>query len=301
MRLRGNDIRDVVSDTRRMQHMTVDWEADSLENTRILKTSRANSKRELTKAINRVSDTLTVGGESGGVEDAAKWMEFTFIEFGKACGIYRHSLENEDDIEKCMAYFHEAETRFLSMKDRVAFWNDSSKIEIHRNEDEGRKIRPEDSVSQTKSHSSRRSLSSKSSRSSRMSRLNEIILRNSTRRASLLVEASMMEKHQSLANEEMRLQQLKQKLTLETEIAKVEAEEKACAEFFMSTERHCEGVSCEIMQRPLENVMPTERHCEGVSGEIVHRSRENVMQTERHCEGVSGEIVHRSRENIMQT
>ena len=40
-----------------------------------------------------------------------------------------------------------------------------------------------------------------------------------------------MEKHQSLANEEMRLKceevrlsQLKQKLTLETEIAKVEAE-----------------------------------------------------------------------------
>ena len=197
-----------------------------------------------------MSDALTVGGESDGIEIAARRMEHTFCEFSKACEIYRHSLRDEDDIEECTAYFHEAKTRFLSMKDRVAFWNDSSKLEFHRNEHEGSKIRSEDSVSQTKSHSSRRSHSSRSSRNSRMSRLSETILRNSTKRASLLVEASMMERHQSLANEEMRLKceevrlsQLKQKLTLETEIAKVEAEEKACAEFIKSTERHCEGVS----------------------------------------------------------
>ena len=37
----------------------------------------------------------------------------------------------------------------------------------------------------------------------------------------MLVEASMMEKHQSLAYEEMQLNQLKQKLTLEKEIGKL--------------------------------------------------------------------------------
>ena len=183
------------------------------------------------------------------------------------------------------------------MKDRDAFWNDSSQLEFHRNQHEGSKIRSEDSVSQTKSHCSRRSQSSRSSRSSRMSRLNETILRTSTKRASLLVEASMMEKHQSLANEEMRLEceevrlsQLKQKLTLETEIVKVEAAEKACVQFIKSTERHCEGVSSEVMQKS------NERHCKGVSGEVVQRSMENAMSVEKHCEGVSG--VQRENEDF---
>ena len=71
-------------------------------------------------------------------------------------------------------------------------------------------------------------------------------------------------------------------MKLETEIAKVEAEEKACAEFIKSTERHCEGVSGEVVQKS------NERHCQGVSGEMVQRSMENDMSVERHCQGVSG-------------
>ena len=183
------------------------------------------------------------------------------------------------------------------MKDRVAFWNDSSQIEFCGNQYEGSKIRSEDSVSQTKSHSSRRSQSSRSSRSSRMYRLNETTLRASTKRASLLVEASMMEKHQSLANKEMRLKceevklsQLKQKLTLETKIAKVKAEEKACVEFIKSTDRHCEGVSSEVMQKS------NERHREGVSGDVAQRSVENDTSVKRHCEGMSG--VQRENEDF---
>ena len=41
MRLRGDDVREEVSDTRSMEHMTMDWEAHRLEKARILKTSRA--------------------------------------------------------------------------------------------------------------------------------------------------------------------------------------------------------------------------------------------------------------------
>lgn len=86
------------------------------------------------------------------------------------------------------------EAKFLSMKDRVASWNDSSQMESHRIEHDGRKIRPEDSRSQTKSYASHRSQSSKGSRSSRIFHLNETILRTSMKRPALLVEASMMEK-----------------------------------------------------------------------------------------------------------
>ena len=66
--------------------------------------------------------------------------------------------------------------------------------------------------------------------------------------------------------EEVRLSQLKQKLTRETEIAKVEAEEKACAEFIKSTERHCKGVSGEVVQRSREDDISVGRHLEGVFG-----------------------------------
>ena len=79
-----------------------------------------------------------------------------------------------------------------------------------------------------------------------MSRLSDVMLKKSRKRASLLAEASMMAKHQDLANEEMRLKfeemrllQQKQRLKLETEIAKVEAEEKVCTEFATSNEEYC--------------------------------------------------------------
>jgi len=50
------------------------------------------------------------------------------------------------------------------------------------------------------------------------------------KRASLMAEASMLREQQALQQEELRLQQRKQELALETEIAKAKAEERALAE-----------------------------------------------------------------------
>ena len=91
-------------------------------------------------------------------------MDYTFTEFCKACVNYWYSLEDEDDIEECTVYFNEAEESFLSIKDRAALWNDSSRMQVNRKVQKGEKIRPEDSVSQTESHSSHRSLSSTGSK-----------------------------------------------------------------------------------------------------------------------------------------
>ena len=109
-------------------------------------------------------------------------------------------------------------------------------------------------MSQTKSHSSRRSMQSKFSRNSRVCSLDEAMVRISTKRASLLAEASMIERRQSLANEEirlkckeMRLNQLKRRLELETEIPKVKAEEKACTDLAQSTEKHFEEKENEMV------------------------------------------------------
>ena len=100
---------------------------------------------------------------------------------------------------------------------------------------------------------------SKGSKGSRRSRLSEAILRKTTKWASLLAEASIVAKHQNIANEgmrlkleEMRLLQQKQGVTLETEIAKVEAEEKVCAEF-MSNEGYSHRDRNQIARNLIEN------------------------------------------------
>ena len=60
--------------------------------------------------------------------------------------------------------------------------------------------------------------------------------------ASLQAEASMLELHQNIANEELRINQLEERLALDTQLAKMEAEERVCLEFKLSTGTHCEGV-----------------------------------------------------------
>jgi len=234
------------------------------ENPRELKKVRSNSKRELTKAINRVTDILKVGENNDDIEICVRWMDYAFNEFHKACDNYRRSLKDEDDIEECSIYYNEAERRYLSMKERVAVWNNSFSIQFNQRAQGGAKVRPEESVIsqggvKVRPEDSVSQTSSKGSKSSRMSRLSEAILRKSTKRASLLAEASMLAKHQEIADEEMRLKleemrllQQKQRVTLETEIAKVEAEEKACAEF-MSNEGFCNRDKGEIAHKTTEN------------------------------------------------
>ena len=133
------------------------------------KRDQSNSKRELTKAINPVSDVMKVGENSDSMEISVRWMEYTFNEFRKAYESYSRSLKDEGDIEECIIHFNEATTRFLSMKDRVSLWNDSGRMQVTQG---GAKVRTEDSVSQT---------SSIGSRASRMSRLSEVILKRSTK------------------------------------------------------------------------------------------------------------------------
>ena len=81
------------------------------ENGRVLKKERTSSKRESTKAVNRVSDVLKVGENNDAVEICVRRMDYAFNEFRKACDNYRRSLKDEDDIEECIIYYNEAERR----------------------------------------------------------------------------------------------------------------------------------------------------------------------------------------------
>ena len=86
-------------------------------------------------------------------------------------------------------------------------------------------VRLEDSISETKirSHVSYRSAFSKSSRESTIC---EVMVKNAVKKASLHAEMSMFERQQSIAEEELRLNKQKQKLTLEV----LEAEERVCSD-----------------------------------------------------------------------
>eukprot|EP00794_Sanderia_malayensis_P000939 gene939-252_t len=59
---------------------------------------------------------------------------------------------------------------------------------------------------------------------------------NATKRAPLRAETLMLKQHQNIANEELRISQLKQRLNLETQLAKLEAEGRVCLEFKTMTD-----------------------------------------------------------------
>ena len=104
----------------RRRNVTVDWEGVKAEKRRTLKQARSNAKRALTVALRQISDALLAEGSSGDPV-ASKWnLVQVFERFNQVCDAYNDSLTNEDDLDECMAYFHEAKVRFMAMKDRLA-------------------------------------------------------------------------------------------------------------------------------------------------------------------------------------
>ena len=201
-----------------------------------LKQVRANAKRELTKAINRVSDSLTVGEETGQMQVIERRLDEAFHNFKEAWMKHKNLLDDDDDLEESTAYFHEAKTKYLCSKDRVALWLESRKKQLLERV-KPPDIEPKDSISQSKSYFSRHS--SSSSRRSKVV-IAEKQFNNATKMASLRAEASMLEQHQRIANEELRINQLKEKLALETQLAKLAAEERVCVEFKTLSGSCCE-------------------------------------------------------------
>eukprot|EP00112_Aurelia_sp_Birch-Aquarium-sp1_P012096 Seg2541.3 transcript_id=Seg2541.3/GoldUCD/mRNA.D3Y31 product="hypothetical protein" protein_id=Seg2541.3/GoldUCD/D3Y31 len=224
----------------RRRNLILDWEDVDLERLRRLKQLRANAKRELRKAIKRVSEALTVGDDAVEIQAIEERLDEAFHNFTKAWERHKNSLDDDDDLEESTAYFHEAKTKYLCSKDRIALWLETKKKPLL---DRGNppEIKPKDSISsisQSKSSFSRRS--SSSSRRSKAA-IDDKQFEYATKMASLRVEASMLEQHQNIANEELRINQLKERLTLDTQLAKLEAEERVCCEFRTSTGSRCEG------------------------------------------------------------
>ena len=71
-----------------------------------------------------------------------------FEDFQNACDGYKAVNVDDDDIDECLAYFSEAETRFQSIREKTAIWMQSQREPLVDQEDP--EVRPEDSISETK-------------------------------------------------------------------------------------------------------------------------------------------------------
>ena len=151
------------STRRKMRNVTLDWSGIDEERKCHLKTLRANAKRKLTRAINHVSGILVIGTEIQDVQMAEVRLMEIFEDFQNACDGYKAVNVDDDDIDECLAYFSEAETRFRSIRERIAVWMQSQRKPLVDQEDP--EVRSEDSISETKtrSHVSNSSAFSKSS------------------------------------------------------------------------------------------------------------------------------------------
>ncbi|MEL7342967.1 MAG: hypothetical protein AAGM67_20960, partial [Bacteroidota bacterium] len=192
-----------------------------------LKRRRGHAKGELTKAINHVVAELTIGGDIYEISVKENRMSEAFEEFKKLCDEYSKFLKDEEDIEECLVYFQDAERRFSEVKERITVWCQS------RVQSRSEERQPDESASQVNSEYSRYSSSKQSSRSRRSSKsaTEGRRLNNQARLASLQAEVSFLGKRGQIASEELRLKQMKEKLKLETQMAKISAEEKVFADF----------------------------------------------------------------------
>ena len=210
----------------RQPNVRIDWDAVDHERMIRLKRERANAKRALTNTVKEVSAALVCHGSGDGesLTHLEEKLEAVFIACQKACESFKAMLTDEDDIDECCAYFSEGEGRFLSTRQRLRHFGDS----------EMQDIQPHDSVSQTShsKHSSISKYSKSSSISSVKSALGKKMLQNATRKANLIAEESLLARRQSLAYQEMKLNQLREEFQLHEELTKLEAEEKVMGEIF---------------------------------------------------------------------
>eukprot|EP00794_Sanderia_malayensis_P017196 gene17196-18926_t len=170
---------------------------------------------------------LTIGGDVCEISVKESRISKAFEEFQRLCDEYSKYLKDEEDMEECLVYFQEGERRFSEVKERITLWCQSrvqSRSEEHHHVG---------SASQVNSEYSRYSSSKQSSSSRRSSKMTTEgrRLNNQAQLASLQAEVSFLHQHKLIASEELRRNRMKEKLKLETQMAKISAEEKVFTDF----------------------------------------------------------------------
>lgn len=176
------------------------------ENIKQLKRSRSAAKGSITKIQSKIKELLLDVENINSIKDTIPELDTAFEAFEAAHETYHANLSDECDIEESQQYFDAEMTRVCNLKERIDLLTTAKEtVDNHKADD------ALSTVSSSKSHSSR-----SSSRSSA-----------AARKAALEAQAAMLKKRQALQEEELRLKQRIEKLELETEIAKIAAEENA--------------------------------------------------------------------------
>ena len=232
----------------RMPNVTLDNAGIRHEKLLQLRKSRSAAKANITKKIKEVTECFSNCENVADVRLKAQEFHDTANNFRDAHNTYHASLDDEFEIQDSQEYFECETQRIVNFQRTLDEWFAKAE-DKHRRKVES-EVDPRDSVSNAGSRS--RARSKKSLRSgSRVSETGSSAFSPRTaaaaKRASLAAEAASLRKKQTLQEEELQLkheglkyqqhqeaaelhlQQRKQQLQLETEIAKTEAEEEVYA------------------------------------------------------------------------
>ena len=198
------------------------------ERIRRLKNSRSGFKGVVSKK--RV-ELFTFMKDIGNVEQVRKKMlelESSLRDFSFANNKYHAKLVNEADILDCNEYFTSVQRMVSETIGEMDHWLQSAQSRIEDELAVSISLRPEDSISNVEAGSPRKVNKLKSVASSSSSRVSSAVssrLKISARKAALAAEVSKLQERQAIQKEELLLQQKKEKLRIETELAKAVAEE----------------------------------------------------------------------------
>ena len=163
----------------------------------------------------------------GGMQEMDLRLNLVHEQFQVACRKYHEILVDEDDQDESEAYCIDMEKKISDIRQRMAIWFRSKELVTFWNPG----IEPEDSASHVSDKSGRlgvkKGSSSTVSKLSRISSIAEVRAKDAARRAALLAEASIMEEREILDQQELNLKRRKRELKLQTELAKLDAKERA--------------------------------------------------------------------------
>ena len=210
----------------------LDWEGINSENVRKLKRARGNKKGLITKAYDEIRDLMTDRSNTSLIKDRLVHLNTLFKDFTTAHATYHNCLEDECDIDESNEYYNAVEQSKVQIVADVARWIPSPKLPgqdfPRENLEIPDDVTPVDSISNVGSRAgSRLSCRSKGSTASSVSSARA---KAAAKRAALEAEAANLKSFQAIQKEELCLQQRKQALQLNTEIAKAQAEELAYTE-----------------------------------------------------------------------
>jgi hypothetical protein len=233
----------------RNPNLTLDHEGIRYERSQQLRRNRSDAKGVVTKKIKELTELTTSVIDASEARIKAQEFKDVAVKFYLAHADYHVTIMDEYDLQDSEEYFHNETQRIEAFKRTLADWIHSlsnpnpSPLECE--------INSNDSISNVGSKTRSRRSAKGSVSSSRRSRVSSsaqsAMVAAAAKKAMLTVRAATLDKYKALEEEELRIQheiaalnqrqeeqrlrcqQRKKELELETEIAKVDAEERAYA------------------------------------------------------------------------